>query len=97
MIPVKLACKPRKSIVLSNSKPVTLDAHPGRNAQAIGIARELGTDINLIHKPSVGVIGTKGDSQCYMGVQDKVEAIHQNLLENIGDEEGKMALRLVQP
>lgn len=82
---------------MSKSKPVTLDAHPGRNAQAIGIARELGTDINLIHKPSVGVIGTKGDSQCYMGVQDKVEAIHQCLLDNIGDEEGKMALRLVQP
>ncbi|MEP0942089.1 MAG: dihydroxy-acid dehydratase [Rhizobiaceae bacterium] len=82
---------------MSKSDPVLIDTHPGRNAQVYGIARELGTDINLIHKPSVGVVGTKGDSQCYIGVQAKVEAIHDCLLNNIGTEEGQLAARLVQP
>ena len=82
---------------MSNSDPVLIDNHPGRNAQAYGIARELGTDIDLIHKPSVGVIGNKGDSQCYIGVQGKVEAIHNKLLDVIGTGEGDFAMRLVQP
>ena len=81
---------------MSKSDPVLIDTHPGRNAQAYGIARELGTDIDLIHKPSVGVVGNKGDSQCYIGVQDKVEAIHACLLDKIGTEDGQLAARLVQ-
>ncbi len=79
------------------SKTVTFDSNPGRNAQTYGIARELGTDPELIHEPSVGVIGTKGDSQCYMGVQRKVEAIHEQLRARLGREAGKMPFRLVQP
>ena len=82
---------------MRKSKSVIFDNNPGRNAQTIGIARELGTDIDLIHKPSVGVVGNKGDSQCYMGVQRKVEAIHDRLLHNIGTGPGQMQLRLVQP
>ena len=82
---------------MRKSKSVIFDNNPGRNAQTIGIARELGTDIDLIHKPSVGVVGNKGDSQCYMGVQRKVEAIHDRLLHNIGTGTGQMQLRLVQP
>jgi len=66
------------------SKAVLFDTNPGRNAQTYGIARELKTDEDLIHEPSVGVIGTKGDSQCYMGVQRKVEAIHEHLRQNLG-------------
>ena len=58
-------------------RPSSLTAIPGRSSQTIGIARELGTEIDLIHEPSVGVIGNKGDSQCYIGVQRKVEAIHE--------------------
>lgn len=81
----------------NKSKAVVFDHNPGRNAQTYGIARELGTDPNLIHAPSVGVVGTKGDSQCYMGVQRKVEAIHEALRQRIGDAEGQMPLRLVQP
>ena len=46
----------------SKSSPVLIDQHPGRSAQTIGIARELGADIDLIHEPSVGVIGNKGDN-----------------------------------
>ncbi len=82
---------------MSKSEPVTIDMHPGRNAQAYGIARELGTDPDLIHAPSVGVIGNKGDSQCYLGVQGKVEAIHDSLRARIGTQPGQIAMRLVQP
>ena len=80
-----------------SNKSILIDTNPGRNAQTFGIARELGTDEDLIHEPSVGVIGNKGDSQCYIGVQRKVEAIHQVLLESLGHKSGQMAMRLVQP
>ena len=82
---------------MRNSKTVIFDNNPGRNAQTIGIAREIGTDIELIHEPSVGVIGNKGDSQCYLGVQPKVEAIHECLRQMIGTGKDEMRLRLVQP
>ena len=82
---------------MAKKDPVVIDMHPGRSAQAYGIARVLGTELDLVHKPSVGVVGTKGDSQCYIGVQDKVEAIHEKLKARIGTGEGQMANRLVQP
>ncbi|MDA1308502.1 MAG: dihydroxy-acid dehydratase, partial [Proteobacteria bacterium] len=82
---------------MRNSKTVLFDSNPGRNAQTIGIARELGTDIDLIHEPSVGVVGNKGDSQCYLGVQRKVEVIHEQLRQKIGNGDGQMRMRLVQP
>ena len=82
---------------MAKRRTVLIDRNPGRNAQTFGIARELGTDMELIHEPSVGVIGTKGDSQCYLGVQSKVEAIHEALRQNIGTTEEKMSMRLVQP
>jgi len=80
-------------------KPTTvlIDRHPGRSAQSIGLARALGTDPDLIHEPSVGVVGTKGDSQCYLGVMAKVEAIHARLKGRIGQGQGQLKLRLVQP
>ncbi len=84
-------------LFVRNSRTVLFDNNPGRNAQTIGIARELGTDIDLIHEPSVGVIGNKGDSQCYLGVQPKVEAIHECLRLRIGSGKEQMQLRLVQP
>ena len=79
------------------NKRVLIDNNPGRNAQTYGIARELGTEMELIHEPSVGVIGNKGDSQCYLGVQQKVEKIHSTLLKNIGLGDNKIKMRLVQP
>ena len=82
---------------MRNSKSVLIDKNPGRNAQTVGIARKLGTDIELIHEPSIGVIGNKGDSQCYLNVQHKVEIIHEKLRQRIGSAPGQLALRLVQP
>jgi len=80
-----------------NSKTVLIDKNPGRSAQTIGIARELGTEIDLVHEPSIGVIGNKGDSQCYLGVQSKVEIIHERLRQRIGSGDGQLRMRLVQP
>ena len=76
---------------------VLIDRHPGRSTQTIGIARALGTDPDLIHEPSVGVVGTKGDSQCYLGVMAKVDAIHERLKARVGAGQGQLKLRLVQP
>jgi dihydroxy-acid dehydratase len=82
---------------VTKPRPVLIDHHPGRSSQSIGIARELGTDPDLIHEPSVGVVGTKGDSQCYIGVMAKVDAIHAQLKSRIGKGTGQLKLRLVQP
>jgi dihydroxy-acid dehydratase len=79
------------------SPTVLIDRHPGRSSQTIGIARAIGTDLDLIHEPSVGVVGTKGDSQCYLGVMAKVEAIHDRLKSRVGAGQGQLKLRLVQP
>ena len=78
-------------------RSVLIDRHPGRSTQSIGLARAIGTDPDLIHEPSVGVVGTKGDSQCYLGVLSKVEAIHEELKGRIGSGQGLLKLRLVQP
>src|SRR5205823_7572330 len=86
-----------EAAIMTNSKPIQIDHHPGRTAQTIGIARELGTDVDLIHEPSIGVVGTKGDSQCYLGVVAKVDAIHASLKNHVGKGAGQMKLRLVQP
>ncbi len=82
---------------MTKANIVLIDRHPGRSAQTLGIARELGTDLTLIHEPSVGVVGTKGDSQCYLGVMAKVEAIHETLKRRVGKAPGQLKLRLVQP
>ena len=82
---------------MRNSNKVLIDSNPGRSAQTYGIARQLGTDMDLIHEPSVGVIGNKGDSQCYLGVQQKVEAIHESLRLRIGVGEEELSMRLIQP
>ena len=82
---------------MKNTKTVLIDKNPGRNSQTYGIARELGTDLDLIHEPSIGVIGNKGDSQCYLGVSKKVHIIHEVLKKRIGKEPNQLAMRLIQP
>jgi len=82
---------------MNKPRTVLIDNNPGRSSQTFGIARELGTDLDLIHEPSVGVVGNKGDSQCYLGVARKVEIIHDSLRDRVGAEQGKLSMRLVQP
>jgi hypothetical protein len=43
--------------------------------QRVGTARFLGEDITKVHDPVWGVLGTLGDSQCYLGVNEKVAAV----------------------
>ena len=82
---------------MGKNTSLLIDKNPGRNAQTFGIARELQTDVDLIHEPSIGVVGNKGDSQCYIGVANKVEIIHEALRKRVGLEPGKLRMRLVQP
>ncbi len=82
---------------MTNEKVVLIDRHPGRSAQSIGLAHAIGTDPDLIHEPSVGVVGTKGDSQCYLGVLAKVDAIHARLRARVGKGPNQLPFRLVQP
>ena len=91
----KLKCMTGKK--MRNSKTVLIDKNPGRNSQTFGIARELGTDVELIHEPSIGVVGNKGDSQCYIGVASKVNKIHETLRDRVGTKPGDISMRLVQP
>ena len=83
--------------VVEKSKKVLIDNHPGRNSQTYVIAREIGTDLELIHQPAVGVIGNKGDSQCYLGVQGKVEVIQECLRQKIRTGEDQLRRRLFCP
>lgn len=64
----------------------TIFENPGRGAQAAGTARVLGQDIRLIHEIPLAVIGTRGDSQCYLGVPEKVDAIQGALSARIDPE-----------
>ena len=82
---------------MKNSKTVLIDKNPGRNSQTFGVARMLNTDLDLIHEPSIGVVGNKGDSQCYFGVEEKVRTIHECLSGRIGQKPGDIFMRLVQP
>ena len=82
---------------MKNSKTVLIDNNPGRNSQTFGVARMLKTDLDLIHEPSIGVVGNKGDSQCYFGVEEKVKTIHERLRQRIGQNPNDIFMRLVQP
>ena len=69
--------------------------NPGRDVQRVGTARYLGEDPAHIHDPVWGVIGTLGDSQCYLGVQAKVAAVHAALSSRI--READLPARLIAP
>ena len=60
-----------------------VSGNPGRDVQRVGTARFLGQDPAKIHEPVWGVLGNLGDSQCYLGVTQKVEAIHAALSQRV--------------
>ena len=51
--------------------------NPGRDVQRVGTARFLGEEPTNIHQPVWAVTGSLGDSQCYLGVTAKVQAVHE--------------------
>ena len=72
-----------------------VSANPGRDVQRVGTARFLGQDPAKIHDPVWGVTGNLGDSQCYVGVGRKVEAIHAALAARIRRDD--LPVRLILP
>jgi dihydroxy-acid dehydratase len=74
---------------------VFVSGNPGRDVQRVGTARWLGEDPTLIHEPVWGVLGNLGDSQCYLGVREKVDAVHRALSERI--QRDGLRIRLIAP
>ena len=74
---------------------VFISDNPGRDVQRVGTARVLGEDITKVHDPVWGVIGTLGDSQCYLGVNAKVDAVQEALAERIHADD--LRVRLIAP
>ena len=70
-------------------------SNPGRDVQRVGTARFLGEDVTKIHDPVWAVIGNLGDSQCYVGVQEKVAAVQEAMSRRIADDD--RANRLISP
>src|SRR5205085_11719971 len=69
--------------------------NPGRDAQRVGTANFLDQPVEKIHDPVWAVVGTLGDSQCYLGVQSKVGAIFEAMSERIRRDD--LAVRLIAP
>jgi dihydroxy-acid dehydratase len=69
--------------------------NPGRDVQRVGTANFLGEDALKIHDPVWAVLGTLGDSQCYLGVQAKVAAVQAAMSRRIAADD--LPVRLIAP
>ena len=69
--------------------------NPGRDVQRVGTAAFLGEDVRKIHDPVWAVIGNLGDSQCYLGVPQKVQAVQAVLHRRIAEDD--LPVRLIPP
>src|SRR5438128_12290681 len=72
-----------------------VSGNPGRDVQRVGTARFLGQDPYKIHQPVWAVTGNLGDSQCYLGVTRKVDAIQSALSARISRDD--LPVRLIPP
>jgi dihydroxy-acid dehydratase len=70
-------------------------SNPGRDVQRVGTANFLGQDVAKIHGPVWAVLGNLGDSQCYLGVQEKVNAVQASMSRRIKRDD--RANRLIPP
>ncbi|MGC2485807.1 MAG: dihydroxy-acid dehydratase [Acidimicrobiales bacterium] len=70
-------------------------SNPGRDVQRVGTAVFLGEDVAKIHDPVWAVLGTLGDSQCYLGVQGKVAAVQTALSQRVVV--NNLQVRLIAP
>lgn len=69
--------------------------NPGRDVQRVGTARFLRQDPAKIHSDVWAVTGSLGDSQCYIGVTQKVRAIQAALSARIRTND--LPIRLLPP
>lgn len=72
-----------------------VSANPGRDVQRVGTAHFLDQDPQKIYDPVWGVVGNLGDSQCYLGVTRKVEAVQAALSARIKRDD--LRIRLIHP
>jgi dihydroxy-acid dehydratase len=72
-----------------------VSVNPGRDVQKVGTAAFLGQGVGKIHDPVWAVIGNLGDSQCYLGVTEKVEAVQRAVSRRIADDD--LPVRLIAP
>jgi dihydroxy-acid dehydratase len=72
-----------------------IPSNPGRDVQRVGTAKFLGEDVSKIHGPVWAVLGNLGDSQCYLGVNQKVHAVQAAMSRRI--DRDKRANRLISP
>ncbi len=70
-------------------------SNPGRDVQRVGTANFLGQDVSKIHGPVWAVLGNLGDSQCYLGVREKVDAVQAAMARRIARDD--RLNRLVAP
>jgi len=70
-------------------------SNPGRDVQRVGTANFLGQDVSKIHGPVWAVLGNLGDSQCYLGVNQKVEAVQAAMSRRIANDNREN--RLIAP
>ncbi len=66
--------------------------NPGRDVQRVGTAAFLGQDVQKIHDPVWAVIGNLGDSQCYLGVPEKVGAVQAAVARRITEDDLRVRL-----
>ncbi len=79
----------------SHKQAEFVSANPGRDVQRVGTARFLGQDPANIHHPVWAVTGSLGDSQCYLGVTQKVRAVQAALAARIRQHD--LPVRLIHP
>jgi dihydroxy-acid dehydratase len=70
-----------------------ISENPGRDVQRVGTAKFTDQNPYNIHGDVWGVIGNQGDSQCYIGVAEKVTAIQVALSKRI--EKEQLGVRLI--
>src|SRR3984957_5040127 len=75
--------------------PDLRSSNPGRDVQRVGTANFLGEDVRKIHDPVWAVLGNLGDSQCYLGVQEKVPAVAAAMSQRIASQD--LPVRLIAP
>ena len=80
---------------MHNESETFVSINPGRDVQRVGTATFLGEDVGKIHDPVWAVIGNLGDSQCYLGVPQKVQAHQAALSRRIAGDD--LAVRLIPP
>ncbi len=69
--------------------------NPGRDVQRVGTARVIGQDPLKIYDPVWAVTGSLGDSQCYLGITEKVTVIQKTLSDRIVTD--NLPIRLIPP